>query len=145
MDQYLGGRVDNLIMQTVDRVVSLQSSKLKTLAIYSRVCGRIIGYQVNTPDAFHPICSGPRDISNHYVDGISLTHGSNPRKHNIWTFAAGNNEYGDKYGCPCGNQSTDPENKGGGSHSFPIFCPFQVLKTSPIYNSQGKYLLFLSA
>jgi hypothetical protein len=81
---------------------------------------------VNTPDAFHPMYSAPRDISNHYVDGISLTHGSidhidyvvymiydgsDPWKH-IWTFAAGKNEYGDKYGCPCGNQSTDPGHKG---------------------------------
>ena len=79
--------------------------------MYSRVCGRIIGYQVNTPDAFNPMGSDPRDVSDHYVDGISLTHGSNPRKH-IWTFAAGSNEYGDQYGCPCGNQSNHPMNPG---------------------------------
>ena len=81
--------------------------------MYSQVCGRIIGYQVDTPDAFNPKGSYqvPRNISSPYVDGISLTHGSNPRKH-IWTFAAGSNEYGDQFGCPCGNQSSDPTNPG---------------------------------
>ena len=43
---------------------------------YSRVCGKIIGYQQKSPDAFWPY------FVNHaiggarvYVDGISLTHG----------------------------------------------------------------------
>lgn len=71
---------------------------------YSQVCGRVIGYQVNSPDAFLSLESDHNNISNPYVDGISLTHGNNPRKH-IWTFAAGSNEYGDKFGCPCGKQS----------------------------------------
>ena len=75
---------------------------------YSRVCGMIIGYQVDTPDAFysvdHDSSDHQNDINNAYVDGISLTHGKDPRKH-IWTFAAASNEYGDKYGCSCGNHS----------------------------------------
>ena len=55
---------------------------------YSRVCGKIIGYQQKTPDAFLPYNHrGQRTIDSYYVDGISLTHGSSPRKH-IWTFAA---------------------------------------------------------
>ena len=75
---------------------------------YSKVCGKIIGYQVGSPDTF----SGPtgftfrRNFANidiSYVDGVSLTHG-NPRQH-IWTFAAGLDEEVDfrnaHYNCPC--------------------------------------------
>ena len=75
---------------------------------YSRVCGMIIGYQVNTPDAFYSVdrdsSDRRNDINNAYVDGISLTYGKDPRKH-IWTFAAASNEYGDQHGCSCGNHS----------------------------------------
>ena len=57
---------------------------------YSRVCGRINGYQYSTTDA----------IDTAFVDGIVLTHGS-PRQH-IWTFAAANTQYGTgESGCPC--------------------------------------------
>ena len=85
------------------------STSIKTERFeYSRVCGRIIGYQVNTPDAFNPKTNSfERDIDEAYVDGISLTHGLNPRKH-IWTFAAGSNEFGDDVGCSCGNASYVP-------------------------------------
>ena len=55
---------------------------------YSHVCGKIIGYQQRTPDAFHPYKRNQQlTIDDGYVDGVSLTHGRNPRKH-IWTFAA---------------------------------------------------------
>ena len=50
---------------------------------YSKVCGQVIGYQVGTPSAFS---SASTNIDGAYVDGVSITHGSNPRKH-IWTFA----------------------------------------------------------
>ena len=52
---------------------------------YRQVCGKIIAYQYASTDAF-----GVFDVSalirayvidGNYVDGISLTHGSNPRKH----------------------------------------------------------------
>ena len=69
---------------------------------YSEVCGKVIGYQLGSPDGFYT-----NSIDTYYVDGISLTHGSNPRKH-IWTFASG---YQDKYNnnrCPCGSNPTTP-------------------------------------
>ena len=68
---------------------------------YSRVCGKIIGYQQKSPDGFHPYSSPTIDST--YVDGISLTHGS-PRKH-IWTFAAALHEYNSAWPdvCPCTN------------------------------------------
>ena len=71
---------------------------------YSQVCGRIIGYQIGTVDAFMP---GPDvSIETYYVEGVSVTHGS-PRQH-IWTFAAGLDEesvYPDST-CPCVAGST---------------------------------------
>ena len=71
---------------------------------YSQVCGKIIGYQDWTPDAFGQK-SLLTSIDSAYVDGISLTHGRNPRKH-IWTFAAGLDEVGSRptYDCPCTNK-----------------------------------------
>ena len=67
---------------------------------YSQVCGKIIGYQDRTPDAFGQGQS--QSIDGAYVDGISLTHGSNPREH-IWTFAAALDEIGSTpaFNCPC--------------------------------------------
>ena len=62
---------------------------------YDQVCGRIIGYQSGSPDAFH---SSSQTIDTYYVDGISLTHGF-PRQH-IWTFAAGVDEHHTN-ACPC--------------------------------------------
>ena len=58
---------------------------------YSRVCGRITGYQHGNPDGLYN--SG--DIDSIYVDGVSLTHGGPPRQH-IWTFADSNHVV-----CPC--------------------------------------------
>ena len=52
---------------------------------FSRVCGKIKGYQFGHTYAFLPSY-----IDNHYVDGISLTHGR-PRQH-IWTFAVATDE-----------------------------------------------------
>jgi hypothetical protein len=50
---------------------------------YSKVCGRVIGIQVASPDAFH---HGSRPgINGVYIDGVSITHGS-PR-HHIWSYA----------------------------------------------------------
>ena len=73
---------------------------------YTRVCGKIIGYQQKSPDAFGPYYNNRGlTIDDRYVDGISLTHGRNPRKH-IWTFAAALHEVLTSYRhyiCPCTN------------------------------------------
>ena len=74
---------------------------------YSRVCGKIIGCQQKSPDAFFRFISGQTTIDSNYVDGISLTHGSSPREH-IWTFAAAlqediSNPAYHKFLCPCAN------------------------------------------
>ena len=48
---------------------------------FTRVCGRITGYQYATLDGFIS-----NDINSTYLDGVSLTYGS-PRQH-IWSFTA---------------------------------------------------------
>ena len=75
---------------------------------YTQVCGKIIGYQHGSPDAFHPHTQTPT-IESTYVDGISLTHGASPRKH-IWTFAVALHELNSDraFVCPCTNTRTHP-------------------------------------
>ena len=64
---------------------------------YSWICGRVIGYQDKSPEAFENRVS----INNAYVDGVSLTHGQSPRQH-IWTFANAVDEArSDHWVCPC--------------------------------------------
>jgi cell division protein FtsB len=50
---------------------------------YSQVCGRIKGYQFGSTDGF----TGSGCIDCPYVDGVSITHGRQSRRH-IWTFSA---------------------------------------------------------
>lgn len=67
---------------------------------YGKVCGRVIGYRIGTPDQFRShgtITSADQN----YVDGVSVTHG-NPRNH-IWTFAAGIRNQND---CPCSTRTS---------------------------------------
>ena len=75
---------------------------------YSRVCGRIIAYQYYSMDAFAPYYYSNRavTIDGVYVDGVSLTHGQNPRKH-IWTFANALDEvHSNPSVCPCTKTDT---------------------------------------
>ena len=59
---------------------------------YSKVCGKVIGYQYKSPDAFSRYSGQPQlTIDNNYVDGVSLTHGRSPRKH-IWSFVGSHDE-----------------------------------------------------
>ena len=69
---------------------------------YDQVCGRIIGYQIDSPDAFHG-----GSINNFYLDGVSVTYGS-PRQH-IWSFVGGLDEgFHNNFVavCPCVTGST---------------------------------------
>ena len=80
---------------------------------YTKVCGRIIGYQIGTSDAFcafQNYCDYRRfhhtnrayTIDDVYVDGLSLTRGT-PREH-IWTFANAINDVDRNradFMCPC--------------------------------------------
>ena len=87
---------------------------------YTRVCGKIIGYQNGSTDAFMPYSfnsmdafmpyNQPLTINDTYIDGVSLTHGSKPRKH-IWSFAAAIDETQTGYissKCPCNTRESTP-------------------------------------
>ena len=76
---------------------------------YRQVCGKIIGYQYYQTNAFGPSRDAP-GITQTYVDGVSLTHGS-PRQH-VWTLAAAHDEalttsghHAEYTACPCLNPS----------------------------------------
>ena len=74
---------------------------------YSRVCGRIRGYQFGATSAFYPYTKG---IDSYYVQGISLTHGVAGRRQHIWTFAAGLSEVSSSFPsetCPCDTSRYD--------------------------------------
>ena len=81
---------------------------------YSKVCGQIRGYQFGVPDAFPPLHDSNTipniDNCSTYVDGVTITYGSNPRKH-IWTYACGARETAvgkisaHPYICPCNSDS----------------------------------------
>ena len=71
---------------------------------YNRVCGRVIGYQIGSTDAFG--YGTISQLDSPYVYGVSITHGT-PRNH-IWTYAAGVSEGNYSYqqdNCPCSNSS----------------------------------------
>ena len=69
---------------------------------YTHVCGRAIGYQYASADAFQVAPQGT--IDNHYVDGLSVTHGQPGDRTHIWTFAVGVDEvFGSTVVCPCVN------------------------------------------
>ena len=67
---------------------------------YSRVCGRIKGYQFGATNAFHIV----QGIDSYYVCGVSLTHGEPGSRQHIWTFAGGATEVTSDFRdelCPC--------------------------------------------
>ena len=83
---------------------------------YKEVCGKVIGYQYYSTDAFYH--QSGHTIDSHYVDGVSLTYGSSPRKH-IWTFAAGYfDNIADGSNCPCSSGSPQTVPKFVGNDYF---------------------------
>ena len=56
---------------------------------YSRVCGRVRGYQFGATGAFRATAYRGAGFDSNYVDGVSLTHRQSGSRTHIWTFAAG--------------------------------------------------------
>ena len=78
---------------------------------YTRVCGRIIGYQFGIGAAFLRYNRGiSTTIDSPYVGGVSLTHGAPGARQHIWTFATGITEVDQsgvaEYLCPCSTTGT---------------------------------------
>ena len=67
---------------------------------FSRVCGRVIGYQFKTTDAFNP--------SNENFDGINIVSG--PQRIHVWSYVSGHtNSYNSYSDCPCTpNRGSNP-------------------------------------
>ena len=109
---------------------------------YSQVCGKVIGYQYNSPDGAAAFTSS-KDINSPYIDGISLTHGS-PRKH-IWSLISGFSSVGINR-CPCG--SNDPRTvpsfvgsdyycESGCNDALPNWESDGTLYTDPLWDGKG--------
>ena len=102
---------------------------------YDQVCGRIIGYQISTPDAF---TGAGGVIDTYYLDGVSLTHGF-PRQH-IWSFAAGHDEGNSlpsyPYNrCPCVAGSTN-------GNRIPSFVGQNYFCESGITQWDGRFIFW---
>ena len=113
---------------------------------YTRVCGRIKGYQYRGTDAFEAYDDDRvTTIDGAYVSGVSLTHGS-PRQH-IWTFAAGFSEVLTTRddACPCDAtiNITIPQFMGGdyfcesGHSSGPNIPNTLFLPDDPLWDGYG--------
>ena len=76
---------------------------------YTRVCGRLRGYQQGVPTAFGPYFhNSSLMLSDAYVNGASITYGTAMPKH-IWTYATGINlrfNHTRAFECPCNNDTT---------------------------------------
>ena len=83
---------------------------------YSRVCGRVIGYQFGSPDVFVATTTHRTrslTIDQCYLDGVSITHGKINNRTHIWSYVAGGTENGtmfEFYNCPCSNSNNNPPN-----------------------------------
>ena len=98
---------------------------------YTKVCGQVRGYQYFSPDAFR---IGTSDIDSYYVDGVSITYGSNPRQH-IWTLSGGWYETRlSSGGCPC--------NSGSSALPPPSFVGNDYYCESAVGNKAYSYILY---
>ena len=71
---------------------------------YSKVCGRVIGWQVGSPDGFFRY--GDADINDYYgyLDGVSFTYGLPHMRNHIWSYVGGVTENSTDTifsNCPC--------------------------------------------
>ena len=78
---------------------------------YSKVCGRVRGYQYSTPNAFYYYTLDQSlTIDDNYVDGVILTHNGPTGRNHIWTFAAALDEVDRptrQFSCPCTNPGSN--------------------------------------
>ena len=110
--------IDHPLCGSDDKIGCNSAIFSSTGLMYSKVCGQVRGYQYHFTNAFHSLGVG---IDSYYVDGVSITYGTNPRKH-IWTYAAGQTEQRiGSSACPCNTgyiSDRDPSSTFIGSHYF---------------------------
>jgi len=85
---------------------------------FTKVCGRAIGYQYHSVDAFGALAGLGSSIDDPYVDGLSITYDT-PRQH-LWTYAAGHAESGNPgaQNCPCADATGAEPPSFVGDHYF---------------------------
>ena len=118
---------------------------------YNRVCGRVIGYQKGSSDAFDSLISSGRTIEEPYVDGLSLTHGAPGSRQHVWTFAASLYEndpgYVTSWNCECTNTNYNwpyqvPSFVGNNyfcetGNTGPGYEYTRVYSTNPLWDGKG--------
>ena len=93
------------------------SASFSTDGSYNHVCGRIVGYQQGTTDAFDVLAYTNRHIEQVYLDGLSVTHGPSGSRQHIWSFPAATSDTTDSptpANCPCSKNGSWP-------HEIPYF------------------------
>ena len=108
---------------------------------YTKVCGRLIGYQVGSPDGF----IDDQNIDDIYMDGVSITQGMSSREH-IWSYVAGVTESSLRHrpnNCPCSPQAgSGPQSFVGGNYYCKPgnpndnFVPNQLFGDDPLWDGQ---------
>ena len=103
---------------------------------YSQVCGRVIGYQVASPDAFARPYTEKIDF-----DGVNITRGA--KRNHVWSYVAGFSESATDYNCPCSTtDSPDPPLSIGENHYCESGNPTnrfqdnQIFPNDPLWDGQ---------
>ena len=99
---------------------------------YSRVCGRLIGYQVASPDGF----TNGQTADQMYMDGISITYGM-PRQH-IWSYVGGvteNRSLHRQSNCPCSIEAgSEPQSFVGNNYYCESGNPTEDFEDNQIFS-----------
>ena len=126
------------------------SAFFSTGGSYNHVCGRILGYQQGTNDAFDPLTYTNPSIEKAYLDGLSLTHGPSGSRQHIWSFVAALSDTTDsptQNNCPCSKSGTWPHDvpsfvgsnyfcDSGNEKGYSAFYG-QVFANDPLWDGEG--------
>ena len=119
---------------------SCEAISYSTGQTYSRVCGRVIGYQYASPDAFN------KHANNHIdLDGVSITYAM--QQNHIWSYVAGFTQSIQSQStakCPCSNdneQGTDPPSYIGSNYYCESGNPdsgfrYDLYNNDPLWDGQ---------
>ena len=131
----------NLCYQETSNAINRCDSSFfssKTIS-YSKVCGRVRGYRDGNLNGFST--STPLSIDSYYVDGVSITYDSSPRRH-IWTYVGSFSAYFApgtwSNVCPCnvGNAYVPPSFVGDHYYCESADASRSSLFDDPLWNGQ---------
>ena len=94
-----------------------------TSASFGKICGRVIGYQVGSPDVF---LDGEDRIGGAFVDGVSITYRYGPSRMHVWTYAAGLSDRiisrHERASCPCAQTDSQFKQNPPGFVGYRYYC-----------------------